>query len=74
MGTSMAIGMLKGVDLDIYDRIPEDTEILLTHTPPYGKLDVTSKDKHAGCHALARRLGSLARCKLHVFGWVIGSL
>ncbi|TFY62358.1 hypothetical protein EVJ58_g3907 [Rhodofomes roseus] len=57
---------------DIYARIPEGTEILLTHTPPYGTLNKTRKGTAAGCKDLAKRLASddLQRCRLHVFGHI----
>jgi hypothetical protein len=55
---------------DIYARIPSDTEILLTHTPPYGVLDKTRRGKHAGCDVLAARLEQLHACRLHVFGHI----
>ncbi|KAJ3536926.1 hypothetical protein NMY22_g5814 [Coprinellus aureogranulatus] len=52
----------------IYDNIPSDTEILLTHTPPFGVLDLSKKGKKAGCRCLGERLANLHRCRLHVFG------
>lgn len=57
---------------DIYRLIPADTEILLTHTPPRGVLDLTKKRKRVGCKQLAARLLSpdLAGCRLHVFGHI----
>ncbi|KAH9930652.1 Metallo-dependent phosphatase [Fomitopsis serialis] len=57
---------------EIYSRIPEETEILLTHTPPYGILNQTRKGTAAGCKDLARRLASddLRPCRLHVFGHI----
>ncbi|KAI6043040.1 Metallo-dependent phosphatase-like protein [Pisolithus marmoratus] len=54
----------------IYQRIPEDTEILITHTPPYRTLDKTRKGKHVGCQALSSRLKRLRHCRLHVFGHI----
>ncbi|KAI5983778.1 Metallo-dependent phosphatase-like protein [Pisolithus albus] len=54
----------------IYQRIPEDTEILITHTPPYRTLDKTRKGKHVGCQVLASRLKKLTHCRLHVFGHI----
>jgi len=54
----------------IYKRVPRDTEILLTHTPPYGVLDWTRRGEHVGCKTLAATLGELERCKLHVFGHI----
>jgi len=55
---------------DIYARIPSDTEILLTHTPPYEVLDKTRRGKNAGCGVLAARLEQLHACRLHVFGHI----
>ncbi|KAI6164301.1 Metallo-dependent phosphatase-like protein [Pisolithus thermaeus] len=54
----------------IYQCIPEDTEILITHTPPYRTLDKTRKGKHVGCQVLASRLKRLRHCRLHVFGHI----
>lgn len=55
---------------DIHLSIPHDTEILLTHTPPYRILDKTRKGKHAGCKHLLAKLQELASCRLHVFGHI----
>jgi hypothetical protein len=55
---------------DIFSRIPEDTEILLTHTPPYKILDQTWRGKEAGCQCLAARLRALKSCRLHAFGHI----
>jgi Icc-related predicted phosphoesterase len=44
---------------EIYKRIPGDTDILLTHTPPYQVHDLTKGGKHAGCKVLAERLQQL---------------
>jgi len=54
----------------IYDRIPLDTEILLTHTPPKGCLDLTGRGKEAGCPVLRKKLQALEACRLHVFGHI----
>ncbi|KAK2467069.1 hypothetical protein APHAL10511_001327 [Amanita phalloides] len=54
----------------IYQRIPENTEILITHTPPNGILDRTKRGKQAGCERLAERLKNLKSCRLHVFGHI----
>lgn len=56
----------------IYSRIPSSTEILLTHTPPYGICDETKRQKRAGCPTLAERLSSedLNGLRLHVFGHI----
>jgi len=50
--------------------MPSNTEILLTHTPPYEVLDKTRREKNAGCDVLAARLEHLSACRLHVFGHI----
>ena len=56
----------------IYDRIPPGTNILITHTPPFGERDVTKRKKHAGCPELTERLkhDDLQACRLHVYGHI----
>lgn len=57
----------------LYAQIPEDTDILVTHGPPYGILDSTSDSGvHSGCREL---LDVVVRLKprLHVFGHVHGA-
>ncbi len=52
-----------------WDLIPDDTDILITHGPPYGRLDETVKGDHVGCENL---WGALRRVqpRLHVFGHI----
>ena len=54
----------------VYSKIPNDTEILLTHTPAENILDETKKGVRAGCGVLARKMEELERCRLHVFGHI----
>ena len=49
--------------------IPGDTDILVTHGPPFGTLDLTPRGDRVGCEALAARLNDL-RVRLHVFGHI----
>ena len=49
--------------------IPDDTDILITHGPPFGTLDRTPRGERVGCEALAARLEKL-RVRLHVFGHI----
>jgi Icc-related predicted phosphoesterase len=46
-----------------------DTDILITHGPPYGILDSTQRNEHVGCKALYERV-QLIKPKLHVFGHI----
>jgi Icc-related predicted phosphoesterase len=57
----------------LYSRIPADTDILVTHGPPYGILDQTpGSNRHEGCQQL---FAAVQRVKpmLHVFGHVHGA-
>jgi len=51
--------------------IPVDTEVLISHGPPFGVLDiVTYGGSHVGCLHLAERLHHLPMLKLHAFGHI----
>ena len=51
-----------------WEQIPQKTDILITHGPPYGILDDTIDNGSQGCEMLANRLHSLPQLKAHVFG------
>lgn len=59
-----------------WERIPIDTEILVTHGPPYGILDQVKDEKSGimseplGCKDLRAQLGYHDDIKLHVFGHI----
>lgn len=51
--------------------IPEDTDILITHSPPYSILDEVGEGNYVGSTSLYDRLYSeRIRPKLHVFGHI----
>ena len=50
--------------------MPRDTEILLTHTPANGVLDLARSGVRAGCETLSATLDELKQCKMHVFGHI----
>lgn len=59
-----------------WNEIPEDTDVLITHGPPYGILDQSAPHlhgEHLGCEELLKRLFELSKLKLHVFGHIHGS-
>lgn len=59
----------EGVAAATWAKIPADTNILVTHTPPRGILDATyPNDERQGCLALRLRLHELRSLRLHVFG------
>jgi len=49
--------------------IPENTDILITHGPPHGILDRTSRDILAGCERLKERIDFL-QTKMSIFGHI----
>lgn len=54
-----------------WDGIPDDTNILITHGPPFGILDKTTiGQKHVGCEELAQKIQKLPDLKLHIFGHI----
>lgn len=50
-------------------KAPDDVDILLTHTPPAGCLDLTDRGEAVGCADLAAALPRIAPA-LHVFGHI----
>ncbi|KAL9647943.1 hypothetical protein ABK040_008212 [Willaertia magna] len=53
--------------IDIYNKIDEDTDILISHTPPHGVLD---GHYHYGSKSLMERLKLLKNLKVNTFGHV----
>lgn len=56
-----------------FDLIPVDTNVLLTHCPPYEILDLTDDNRNVGCPILANRLNYLTDLKAHCFGHIHNS-
>lgn len=52
----------------VWEKIPDDTDVLITHSPPYGILD-TVHGQHVGCKDLMKALKRI-RPRLHVFGHI----
>jgi len=53
----------------IWGKIPDDTDILVTHSPPWGYGDVSIGGEHLGSPSLARRVEAI-RPELHVWGHI----
>jgi Icc-related predicted phosphoesterase len=54
---------------NLWKKIPEGLDILITHGPPYGCMDFFKE--HAGCSELAERLRHMEQPpKIHVFGHI----
>lgn len=59
---------------DAWDIVPDNTDILITHGPPKGILDIThvsdSIIKNVGCKALLNKVFSLDKLQYHIFGHI----
>lgn len=67
----------RGEELErLWSQIPEDIDILATHGPPYGVLDVVyaqdgvTPNGRVGCYQLEERIKHLKKLKLHCFGHI----
>ena len=52
------------------ERIPADTDVLVTHGPPLGRGDLCSSGLRAGCVDLLQHVQQRVKPKLHVFGHI----
>ena len=64
----------QGAELkEVWNMIPSDVDILITHGPPYGHLDyVTYSKQNVGCELLRDRI-DIIKPKIHVFGHIHSS-
>ena len=53
-----------------WDLIPLDTQVLITHGPIKGILDITKRDGSVGCPFLLEKLPQLTQLKLYVCGHI----
>lgn len=63
-----------GSGKNIWAKIPEDVDILLTHSPPYGKMDKVIPfgqytEEYGGCKDLLNRVLEI-KPKVHVYGHI----
>lgn len=52
-----------------WNLIPDDTDILITHGPPFGYLDITPRNQRVGCEILSLRVEKI-KPLIHVFGHI----
>ncbi|MCC6461480.1 MAG: metallophosphatase domain-containing protein [Saprospiraceae bacterium] len=66
-----AFNRQRGAEIRRYwEAIPEQTDVLITHGPPYGLLDEVLRDpRPVGCRDLLRRVQEI-RPRVHVFGHI----
>lgn len=56
----------------VWRHIPADTELLVTHMPAAGILDVNARNESCGCDHLLNKIMSLKNLKAHVAGHIHG--
>lgn len=54
----------------VWDKIPLDTDVLLTHGPAYKKLDLTADFCNAGSTTLLEYIQRIPNIKYHIFGHI----
>ncbi len=65
-----AFNLQRGKELAAkWSRIPDTTDVLITHGPPHGKLDTVPGGEKVGCRELQKALLRV-KPKLHVFGHI----
>jgi hypothetical protein len=53
-----------------WDMIPNDTDVLITHGPPLGILDLASSGYRCGCPNLLEAIKNRVKPRLHIFGHI----
>jgi Icc-related predicted phosphoesterase len=60
----------------VWEAIPDDTQVLITHGPPFGILDSLLEEhpffpaEKLGCEDLLNRINQLSELKAHIFGHI----
>ena len=54
--------------LEKWNMIPEDTDILITHSPPLGYGDLNDKNEHRGCSELLNTIQFRVKPMYHIYG------
>ncbi|KAG7343145.1 metallophosphoesterase domain containing protein [Nitzschia inconspicua] len=54
----------------VWSRIPEATDVLITHGPPKGRGDMTLHSGHFGCQDLLQEIQQRVRPRLHIYGHI----
>ncbi len=68
---SWAFNLQRGREIkEKWNLIPDDTEILITHGPPFDILDKLYTGELVGCEELRIKVNQLSKLKLHVFGHI----
>ena len=61
----------RGSDIDqVWRQIPKETDILITHGPPLGVLDLCHSGHRSGCLSLLHHVLERVKPKYHIFGHI----
>lgn len=52
-----------------WDKIPDDVDILITHTPPFGYLDINKFGQNVGCEMLKNKIDTISPL-IHCYGHI----
>lgn len=65
-----AFNLPRGAQLrEKWNLIPDDTDVLITHSPPFGLGDRTYRGENVGCRELLKAVRRI-KPKLHIFGHI----
>lgn len=56
--------------LEKWSQVPDDTDVLITHGPPFGIMDMTMQGLQVGCKNLLKEITHRIRPKVHIFGHI----
>lgn len=56
--------------IEVWSKIPEGIDVLITHGPPFGILDETEEGVNAGCKILLSEIQTRVKPKYHVAGHI----
>ena len=54
----------------VWQKIPDSTDVLITHGPPLGRGDLTRQSGRAGCYDLLEEVTKRVKPRVHVFGHI----
>ena len=69
-GSNPAFALLEHELDEKWSQIPSDTDVLITHMPPYGIQDLNKHGGNEGCPDLLKAVIDRIKPKLHVFGHI----
>jgi Icc-related predicted phosphoesterase len=70
-GSDWAFNITRGKEINKYwNLIPKNTDILITHCPPFGILDNNDLGDKEGCKDLLELVQQVIKPKMHIFGHI----